>query len=424
MKKNWFHNYPFHVPKELPPIDTKIITIFQKTCKEFHNKTAFINFNKKISFSQLERYSFQFATYLQSQGLEKGDVIVLQIPNISQYPISLWGAFISGLTVVNMNPYYTSREMLRQIKGTNAKSIVLLSNCVKKLEKIIHQTSLKLITIIELDGERDYLSKKNQMNIQSSFNSSPQSFSFFTALQLGAKEKAEVQYRDFDDTFLIQYTGGTTGIYKGACLSQRNLLAGSKMLEIWCSHSLKRGEGKALAGLPLFHIGGFIINGLFLFFYGVANLLIMDTRRTSDLISNMKKHPVTTGLGINTLFKSLLSDPEFRTLDFSRLKFFLTGGMSLDSIVSKKWKEVTKTPIVEIYGLTEANLVSCNDPQNPKEGYIGLPLSSTNIRIVNEKGKEVTQEQKGELQVKGPQVMKAYYKQAKETKNIFLLKAG
>ena len=422
MQKIWVSAYPSHVPKQLPPFDKKITTLFRETCKEFNTRPAFISFDKKMSYLELEEWAFDFAGYLQNQGLKRGDVIILQLPNIFQYPISFWGSVISGLIVVNMNPYYTPREMLHQIKETKAKAIVLLSSCVKSLETIIHQTNLKTVIITELSDLLNF--SKIQLNnfffkdTQKQSLSLIGSISFLSAVCLGSKQKTKTYERAFDETLLIQYTGGTTGVPKGACLSQRNILSGAKKLEIWCSHVLNKGKEKALAILPLFHVGGFVVNGIYLFFYGATNILIMDPKKTSVVLNIMKKYPITTGLGINTLFKSFLKEPKFKMIDFSHLKFFFSGGMTLESSVNKKWKNITKTSIIEIYGLTEACIVACNDPENPQEGVIGLPLPSTNIRIINKYGKEKPLEQEGELEVKGPEVMKTYWRQKKETRNV------
>lgn len=422
MKKVWFSSYPSHVPKQLPPFNKKIIAIFRETCKEFGTNPAFISFDKKMSYLELEKWAFYLAGYLQSQGLKKGDAIILQLPNIFQYPVSFWSSVISGLTVVNMNPYYTPREMLHQIKETNAKAIILLSSCIKSLETIIKKTDLKTVIVTEfsdlLNFSKGTVNKSDTKNNQKQLISLSGYISFLSAIHLGSKQKTKIYERDFDDTLLIQYTGGTTGISKGACLSQKNILAGAKKLEIWCSHSLNKGKEKAFAVLPFFHMGGFLINSIFLFFYGATNILIMNPRQISELLDVMKKIPITTGYGINTLFKSLLKEPKFKLIDFSHLKFFFTCGMTLENSVHKQWRNITKTPIIEIYGLTEACIVACNDPKNPRKEFIGLPLPSTNIRIVNKNGKEKSLEKEGELEVKGPEVMKAYWKQIEETKNV------
>ena len=308
MKKIWLPSYPSHVTRQLPPFDKKITTVFRETCKEFNTRPAFISFDKKMSYLELEEWTFYFAGYLQSQELKKGDVIILQLPNILQYPISFWGSVISGLTVVNMNPYYTPREMLYQIKETQAKAIVLLSSCLKSLETIIEQTNLKTVIVTEppdlLNFSKAQLNKPKFKDTQKQFTFSQDYIPFLSAIHLGSKRNTKIYERTFDETLLIQYTGGTTGVSKGACLSQRNILAGAKKLEIWCSHVLNKGKETALAILPLFHVGGFIVNGIYLFLYGATNILIMDPRKISVVLDIMKKNSMTTGLGINTLFKS------------------------------------------------------------------------------------------------------------------------
>ena len=425
-EKRGMRDYPSHIPYDIPPIDKDIITLFQEACKEFEDKTAFNSFDKKISYKELNQLSFRLASFLQNQGLQKGDVIILQLPNILQYPVSLWASLISGLIVSNMNPLYTSKEMLWQIKDSGAKAIILLSSSVKNLEDVIDKTHLKTVIVTEPGDLLDF-PKKQVVNIffrraQKKSHSSllSGSFSFLKALSLGSEKPPEICKRPLDDGLLIQYTGGTTGVSKGALLTQKNILSNLKQCELWMTSSLKRGNERALAPLPFYHIFAFSVNGLLLFLYGTENVLIADPRQISRLINTMKKHPVSLGLGVNALFKALLQNPAFKKLNFSSFKFFLTGGVSLESSVQKEWREVTGVHLVEGYGLTEASpVVCCNSLTNPdKEGSVGFPLPSTQVRIVNEKGEELSKGEEGELEVKGPQVMKGYYKKERETKNV------
>ena len=431
MEKIWLKHYPTSIAHEIPPIDKDITALFLEACKEFENQPAFRSFDKELSYGKLKELSLHLASELQSQGLKKGDRIIIQLPNILQYPVSLWASLLSGLTIVNMNPLYTSREMLHQIKDSGAKAIILFSPCAKNLEEIVNQTDLKTV-IITGPGDLLGFPKKPIVNFvfkhiqkKSPAYKLTNGLSFLKALTNGSKKQPEIHKRDLDETIFIQYTGGTTGISKGACLSQKNILSNLKQCEFWITPSLERGKERALAPLPLYHIFAFLVNGLLLFLYGAENILIADPRQFQNLISTIKKYPVSTGSGVNSLFKALLQLPEFEKLDFSKCKFFVAGGMSLESSVQKQWKKITGVPIIEGYGLTEASpVVCCNSLQNPPEegGYIGFPLPSTKIRIVNEQGEEQPTGEEGELEVKGPQVMQGYYQREQETQNV--LKEG
>lgn len=418
--------YPSHIPYEIPPIEKGIIALFEEACKEFADKSAFNSFDKQITYKELYQLSFKLASFLQKSGLQKGDVIILQLPNILQYPVSVWASLLSGLVVSNMNPLYTSREMLLQIKDSNAKAIILLSSSAKKLEGIIDNTHLQTVIVTEPGDLLDFPKKqivntffrrawKGQVSL-----SLPGGFSFLKALSAGSGKSFQVCERSLDDILFIQYTGGTTGISKGASLSQRNILSNLKQCELWMASSLEKGKERVLAPLPLYHIFAFLVNGLLLFLYGAENVLIADPRQIPRLIRTMKKRPLSIMVGVNTLFKALLQNSGFKKLNFSSFKFFLAGGMSLEPSVQRRWREVTGIHLIEGYGLTEASpVVCCNSLEDPEEGgYVGFPLPSTKIRIVDEQGRELPIGEEGELEVKGPQVMKGYYKKEEETKNV------
>ena len=426
MEKIWLKNYPLNVPQDLPPLDKGLIQLFEEACAEFKDQTAFISFDKKVSYQELREKSLCLAGYLQSQGLKKGDVIIIQLPNLLQYPISLWAAVLSGLTVVNMNPLYTAREMQGPIQETKAKGIVLLSNSVNKLESFLPKTDLKSIIVTE-PGDLLSFPKKTMINFAFKcktkiFNSYriTNSISFLKALQLGSKKQAQIQERGLNETFFIQYTGGTTGVPKGACLSQKNILSNFKQCEFWISNDLEKGKEKALAALPLYHIFAFLVNGLVFFLHGFSNLLIANPRQIPSLVKALKKHPPSTGTGVNTLFKALLLYPKFKNLNFNSWKVFVAGGMSLETSVQKLWKSTTKSFLIEGYGLTEASpIICCNRLDKTYSGYAGFPFPSTEIRVIDETGKELGVDELGELEVRGPQVMEKYYKQEEESKKVF-----
>ena len=425
MEKVWFKNYPPGVPQDLPLLDKSLIQLFEEACIKFENQTAFISFGKKISYKELKEKSLQLAGYLQNQGLNKGDVFVIQLPNILQYPISVWAAILSGLTVVNMNPLYTAREMLGPIQESKAKGIVLLPSSAAQLKTFIDKTDLQSVIVT---GPGDLLSSPKKPIINFVFKcktktlNSPKiknQISFLQALKIGSKTKVKIQERDFEETLFIQYTGGTTGISKGACLSQKNILSNLKQCECWMLNHLEKGKEQALAALPLYHIFAFVINGLVFFLNGFSNLLIANPRDIPSFIKNLKKYPLSIGTGVNTLFKALLNNPQFKNLNFSSWKIFVAGGMALDSSVQKQWESTTKSLLIEGYGLTEASpVVCCNRLDKPVSGYVGFPCSSTEVRVTDENGQELGIEEEGELEVRGPQIMKGYFKQEAETKNV------
>ncbi len=425
MEKIWIKNYPPGVPEVLPPLDKTLIQLFEETCSQFKDQTAFISFDKKITFRELREKSLHLAAYLQSQGLKKGDAFVIQLPNLLQYPVSLWAAILSGLTVVNMNPLYTAREMSGPIKETKAKGIVLLPSNVENLKTFIDETSLKSV-IVTGPGDMLAYPKKplinfvfkyktktlNQKNIK---NSIP----FLKALQTGSKKPVNIQERDFKETVFIQYTGGTTGIPKGACLSQKNILSNIKQCELWILSNLEKGKETALAALPLYHIFALVANGLVFFLNGFSNLLIANPRQLPSLIKTLKKYPLTIGTGVNTLFKGLLSHPKFKDINFNSWKIFVAGGMSVEVPVQELWKSTTNSLLIEGYGLTEASpIVCCNKLDKVSLGYAGFPFPETKIRVRNEKGQLVGIDEEGELEVYGPQIMKGYYQQEEETKKV------
>ena len=426
MEKVWLKNYPHDVPKNLSPLDKSLIQLFEEACTKFEEQTAFISFDKQISYKTLREKSFQLAGYLQSQGLKKGDVFVIQLPNILQYPISVWAAILSGLTVVNMNPLYTAREMLGPIQESNAKGIVLLPSSAAQLNTFQYKTDLKSI-IITGPGDLLDFPKKPIINFVFKYKTKTlsqdkikNSISFLQALKIGSKTKVKIQEKDFEETLFIQYTGGTTGVSKGACLSQKNILSNLKQCECWMLNHLEKGKEQALAALPLYHIFSFVINGLVFFLNGFSNLLIANPRHIPSFIKSLKKHPLSIGSGVNTLFKALLNHPKFKDLNFSSWKIFVAGGMALNSSVQKQWESTTKSLLVEGYGLTEASpVVCCNRLDKSISGYAGFPCPSTEVRVTDENGKELGIDEEGELEVRGPQVMKGYFKQEEETKNVF-----
>ena len=427
MEKTWFKNYSNEVPHDIPKLEKSILSRFEETCKKYKDREAFISFDKKLTYQELYNKTLDLASFFQNEAcLQKGDKIIIQSPNLFVYPISLWAALYSGLVVVNMNPLYTSREMKEQIKSSKAKAIVLLSSCVPHLKKIIKDIQPLKAVVVSQPGDLLPFPKKHLINfvfkyIQKKaplFYSLNNSISLEGALLKGRKKSPEKKERDLEDTLLLQYTGGTTGTPKGVELSQKNILSNIKQSELWFTYKLKKGVGKALNPLPLYHIFSLTVNGFVFFFYGITNVMQANPRQIDSVIRDIKKYPMLIFVGVNTLFKALLNHPEFKKINFSDLKFSVAGGMALEHQVQKQWLEQTKTSIIEGYGLTEASpVVCCNPIENPRDGFIGLPLPSTDVRVVNTKG-EISIDKEGELEVKGPQVMKGYLDNLTETNKV------
>ena len=427
MEKIWFKNYSKNIPHDIPEINKSLVTLFEETCERHKHLDAFISFDTKMTYGELHKKVLMFASFLQNEAhLKKGDVIIIQSPNLLTYPISLWAALYSGLTIVNMNPLYSPREMKEQIKDSKAKAIVLFSSCVSRLEEIVKDTQLESI-IVTQPGDLLNSPKKQIINFVFKYiqrktplsHSLPHSIDFLKALHQGESKPPKKREKGLDETVFLQYTGGTTGVSKGVELTQRNILSNVKQCEVWITYALKRGEGMALNALPMYHIFSLVVNGFLLFLHGIGNVMQANPRQIPLLVSTIKKYPMVVFIGVNTLFKSLLRNPQFQKIDFSSLKFSIAGGMALESSVQRQWVKTTKTFVIEGYGLTEASpVICCNSLENPKDGFAGLPLPSTEIRIVNEEGEEQGLDQEGELEARGPQVMKGYLNHSEETKKV------
>ena len=419
-------HYPKNVPTEIPPLNKTLNELFSETCRKFGNQTAFISFDTPLSFNELFDRSRDLSAFLQNHcPIKEGDRIIIQLPNLLQFPISLWASIKSGFIPVPMNPLYTPREMLHQIKDSKASTIITLSSCGKALESIIDQTKLQTVIITE-PGDSLSFAKKTLVNfVFKHIQRNQQPFKklkkipFLTALALGQKSLSEMKERNFKAPLFYQYTGGTTGFAKGVVLSQQNILSNIKQCELWMAPSLEKGKERFLAALPLFHIFSLMLNGLVLFLNGNCGILEANPRNIKNLIRLLKRYPPTVMTGVNTLFKALVENPQFKNLDFSGLKFSIAGGMAVDPNTQKKWRALTQTSLVEGYGLTEASpIVCCNDLLKPRVNCVGMPFPSTKVRTVDNQGRELPLGEKGELEVKGPQVMESYYNQPEETQKV------
>lgn len=422
--KVWLENYPSGVPVKInPDAYTSLVDMIEETFKKYPNQVAFKCMGAQITFKQLDNLSYAFGAYLQQKGLEKGDKIALMMPNLIQYPIALFGALRAGLVVVNTNPLYTAREMHHQFKDSGAKAIVICENFAHNLEKIIGDTGIKNIVVTSigelLGGIKGVLTnfvvrKVKKMVPPFKLNNTD---SFKEALAQGKKYKLNTVNGESDDVILLQYTGGTTGVSKGAMLTNKNLVANMLQIRSIMMPFLKEKEEVALSPLPMYHIFAFVVNALALMSIGTKTVLITNPRDLKSVVTAMKADPPTLITGVNTLFNALINFKDFTNLDFSKLKVTVGGGMAVQRPVAEKWQKLTGCPLSEGYGMTEASpVISCNPlDETGQIGTIGMPVPSTDVRIVGEDGSVLPQGEVGEIQVKGPQVMKGYYNRPEAT---------
>lgn len=425
----WFHNYPESVPKEIDPNHyNSLIDLFEECFEKYSDLPAFECMGKVISFRELDRLSEQFAAYLQQElKLKKGDRIAIQMPNLLQYPIATFGALRAGLVVVNTNPLYTAREMQHQFKDSGAKAILILANFATNLEKIIHNTEIKHVITTEIGdmlggfkGKLVNFVVKKVKKMVPSYNL-PQSIKFKDTLKKGENLQLNKPDMKGSDTACLQYTGGTTGVSKGAVLTHTNLVANLEQMCIWMKVRLEEREEIVITALPLYHIYAFTVNCLGMLKLGAKNVLITNPRDMKAFIKELKKHPFTVMTGVNTLYNALLNNPEFAKLDFSYFKVASAGGMAVQKVVAEKCEQVTGVSIAEGYGLTETSpVLTCNRIDGyVKIGSIGLPLPSTQIIIADDNEQEVPVGEAGEIYAKGPQVMSGYWQKEEESKNSF-----
>ena len=428
MDKPWLKSYPAGVPAEIDLGGySSIRDIFDTAVNDYSDRTAYMNFGKELSYPELDRLSRDFAAYLQSKGLQKGDRIALMMPNILQYPVAIFGALRAGLVVVNTNPMYTARELRHQLQDSGARAIVVVENFAHVLEKVKADVPVELVITTQI-GDLLGFPKRNLINFVlkyvkkavPAFNL-PGAEKFNDALSEGSRHQLNRTEFSLDDIAFLQYTGGTTGVAKGAMLTHGNLVANMLQAKLWIgSEDLGKGVEYVVSALPLYHIFALTANCLAFMAMGGVNLLITNPRDMEGFVKELSKVPFSFFPGVNTLFNSLLATPSFAELDFSHLKGALGGGMAVQRAVAERWKEVTGSPLIEAYGLTETSPAACINPMNVEgfNGCIGLPISSTEGGIMNDAGELLPQGEVGELVIRGPQVMKGYWQRPEETDKV------
>ncbi|WP_338637533.1 long-chain-fatty-acid--CoA ligase FadD [Erwinia persicina] len=428
MHKVWLNRYPADVPAEINPDRYgSLIDLFEHAALRYAAQTAFINMGQSLSFRQLDDRSRAFAAYLQQGlGLKKGDRVALMMPNLLQYPIALFGVLRAGMIVVNVNPLYTPRELEHQLNDSGASAIVIVSNFAHTLEKVVAKTAVKHVVLTRL-GDQLSPAKGTLVNFVVKYIKRmvpkyylPGAISFRQVLQNGAQMTYTRPEILNGDVAFLQYTGGTTGVAKGAMLTHRNMQANLEQTKATYGSLLKAGEETVVTALPLYHIFALTVNCLLFIELGGANLLITNPRDIPGLVKELSKYPFTAITGVNTLFNALLNDEGFNKLDFSTLTLSAGGGMAVQKAVAERWEKLTGHYLLEGYGLTECSpLVSVN-PYDIQchNGSIGLPVPSTDIMLVDDEGNEMPEGEPGELCIKGPQVMAGYWQRQDATEEV------
>ena len=382
---------------------------------------------KTLTYAEVGKLAENFASYLQNVlKLPRGERVAIMLPNLLQYPIALFGILQAGLVAVNTNPLYTPRELEHQLKDSGATTIIVLENFANTLELVLPRTQIKHVIVASV-GEMFGFFKGTLMNfvLRKIKKMVPEyrisgAIPFQTTLKEGAAHIFRPVTLTREDTALLQYTGGTTGVAKGAVLSHGNICANMLQAKEWIKFQLREGKETVIAALPLYHIFALTVNLMIFANTGSKIILITNPRDMKSFIGDMKKERVSVFVGVNTLFNGMVNQSNFATIDFSSLKLTLSGGMATQKAVAEKWKNITGTPIVEAYGLTEASPGVCANPLNIPvyTGGIGLPIPSTEIELRDADGNEVAQGQPGEMWIRGPQVMKGYWNRPEETAKV------
>jgi len=425
----WFKHYPPSVSKEVDVnAYSSLVDLFEESVKKFGNAVAYECMGKTMTFKEVDEYSMNFAAYLQNDlKMKKGDRIAIQMPNLLQYPLVMFGALRAGLIVVNTNPLYTPSEMKHQFNDAGVDAIVILANFAANLQQIRKDIKAKHIIISQIGdmlgglkgGIVNFVVKYvKKMVPEYTLENTHALKEAFTA---GGKSTFKRQEMVASDAAFLQYTGGTTGLSKGAELTHANIIANMQQISAWMTPKLKEHEEVVITALPLYHIFALTVNCLAMLKIGAHNVLITNPRDMPAFIKELGKHKFTVITGVNTLFNGLLNQEAFRNLDFSSLKIAVGGGMAVQESVAIKWKKVTGTPIAEGYGLTETSPVATCNPIDGTEqiGTIGIPLPNTEIKIIDDEGNTLLPGEKGEICIKGPQVMKGYWNNPEETANVF-----
>ena len=429
MEKVWLASYPEGVPELIPdPPYSSLTDMMNASMKKYASRKAYTNMGSSITFGELDELSNRFAHYLLYElNLKKGDRVAIMLPNVNQYPIALCGILQAGLVVVNVNPLYTPRELKHQLSDSRAKTIIILENFANVLSEVIHETSIEKVILTKM-GDMLSFPKNHIVNFVVKHIKKlvpPYEFSdsssFLEILSKNKNSQLEKIDIDIEDIAFLQYTGGTTGLSKGAMITHKNMLYNLYQSKAWRSDLLEDVDIiVAITALPLYHIFSLQSNCLAMMLDGGENILITNPRDFPAFVKELAKHSFVYITGVNTLFASLLNTPGFDKLDFSSLRWTIGGGMAVQNAVSKNWEKITGQPILQAYGLTETSPAAIINPINFEEftGSIGLPISSTEVMICDDDGTQLPIGDLGEICIKGPQVMKGYWEKPDETQKV------
>ena len=423
----WKDKYPVGVAAEINPDQyPNILAVLKESCQRFADKPAFSNLGKTITYGEIYKLSGDFAAYLQKHtDLKPGDRIAVQLPNVLQYPIVVFGAMRAGLVVVNTNPLYTAREMEHQFNDSGAKALICLANMAHLAEQVVPKTGVKTVIVTEVGDMLPTFKRllvnaviKHVKKMVPAYNL-PKAVKFNDALAKGRGQSFSEANPSNDDIAVLQYTGGTTGVAKGAMLTHRNLVANMLQVKELMGANLNEGCEVLIAPLPLYHIYAFTFHCMAMMLIGGHNILLTNPRDLPSVIKDLAKYRFTGFVGLNTLFVALCNNEDFRKLDFSSLKLTVSGGMALQLATAERWKDVTGCAICEGFGMTETSPVATVNPFSAIQlGTIGIPVPSTLCKIINDEGQELAIGEIGELCVKGPQVMKGYWQRQEATDEI------
>lgn len=426
MQKPWLKHYPKGIPETIDTNEySSLVDFFDRTVNKYANLPAYYNMGTTLTYEDLSIYVNQFASYLQNDlGLKKGDRVAIMSPNLLQYPVALFGILKAGCVVVNVNPLYTARELTHQLNDSGAETIVIVENFASTLEESLPDVNIKNIVLTSL-GDMHGFPKRLLLNAVVKYVKKmvpaynlPNVVWFREALTKGATSDYKPVTVSQEDIAFLQYTGGTTGVSKGAMLTHKNMVSNIIQARTWISPLIKDGVEKIITALPLYHIFSLTANCMTFMAVGGLNILITNPRDIPGFVKELSKHNFTAFTAVNTLFNALLNNPDFGKLDFSHFKLALGGGMAVQKAVADRWQEVTGAPLSQAYGLTETSPAACINPIDAKEfnGTIGLPISSTIVSIKDEDGNDLPFGEIGELCVQGPQVMAGYWNRPEETK--------
>lgn len=425
MEKIWLNRYPKGIPAEIDPDAYRsVVDVFDQTCSKFSDRPSFTNMGCTLSFAELDAKTRDVAAYLQNTlGLEKGDRVAIMMPNLLQYPVALFGILRAGLTVVNVNPLYSPRELEHQLKDSGARAIIIIANFAHVLAEVIEETSVEHVVVTQI-GDLLPFPKSMLVNLAVKYlkkmvppydikNAIP----FKRMLQEGKGLALKPVDAGGDDIAFLQYTGGTTGVAKGAMLTHRNMITNMEQVSSWLGPSVEEGQEIVITALPLYHIFCLTGNCLCFMKFGGLNVLITNPRDMPAFVAELGKWKFTAITGVNTLYNGLLNNEAFKQLDFSSLKLAIGGGMAVQRSVADRWAALTGCHLMEGYGLTESSpVVTINPPDiGSYTGSIGLPAPSTDVSIRDDDGREVAHGESGELCIKGPQVMLGYWQRPEET---------